>query len=379
MEFRALGPIEVFADDGQLVSVTKPRHRATLCVLLLNSGTLLPRSYLTEALWGADLPGDPDGALRSYVYNLRKYTGIGLRLRTHASCYKIELRDSDTLDSRVFLALIKRASEASHRADHAAGASLLGQAMAIWRNPPLADLPETPNMRPIFTEFTEWKNKAQDALIDARMILGEHQDLIPRLTALATEEPLREYRWQQLMLALYRSNRQVEALDVYTRARAVLKDEFGLEPSRDLQVLQDKILAHDPALQIRPRGTARLLPQEKGPRGPEDVGRAGEKARSRIGLEARAAAIAAQISAELARVPFVLPGIIPERVFRQRAGEENGEHGAGRLADDRPGGYRPWPDTSRRLRELLAALESLAQEAAEADLGPEGISEAPGN
>lgn len=149
MEFRILGPAEVYGDNGQLLGLVKPRHLATLCVLLLNRGSLLTRSHLIEAIWGPDSPGDPGGALRSYIYNLRKIDGIGDRLRTHPSGYTIQLLDSDVYDVSLFLSLTQEGLEASRNADHATAAERLERAIGIWRTPALADLPATPTMHPL--------------------------------------------------------------------------------------------------------------------------------------------------------------------------------------------------------------------------------------
>jgi DNA-binding SARP family transcriptional activator len=247
--------MEVYSDDGQMLALAKPRQCATLCVLLLSRGSLLTRKYLIEALWGSDPPGDPGGALRSYIYNLRKIGGIGDRLRTHASGYTMCLRENDVLDVSLFLSLTREALQAGRNGDHLTAVERLERAMAIWRTPPLADLPATPVMYPLAEELLETRCVSEEALVDARMGIGDHRNLLPMLKAFTAAKPLRERRWEQLMLALYRSGRQAEALDAYRRARAVLSKEFGLEPGTGLKRLQERVLANDPSLDLRSGAT----------------------------------------------------------------------------------------------------------------------------
>jgi DNA-binding SARP family transcriptional activator len=247
-----------------VLTPTKPRQCAILCILLLHSGAQLSRAHLIEALWGSDLPGDPRGALRSYIYGLRKVPGIGDRLQTHTSGYAIQLHERDILDAQVFHDLTQKAAEASRKSDHAAAAQLLDHALAMWRTPSLADLPSTPAMQPLAAELLERRNVAQEALVDARLAAGHHRDLLPALGALAAAEPLRERRWEQLMLALYRAGRQAEALDAYAQARNILTERCGLDPGPDLKLLQKRVLSNDPTLRLRPAPIAAAGPGEQG-------------------------------------------------------------------------------------------------------------------
>jgi DNA-binding SARP family transcriptional activator len=201
--------------------------------------------------------------LRASIYNLRKISGISERLHTHPSGYVIQLRESDVLDLSVFLDLEQEALEASRRADYTVVVRLLERALAFWRTPPLADLPATAAMQALAAELLERRLAAEDTLVDARMALGDHNQLLPTLKALTAADPLRERRWEQLMLALYRSGRQVEALDAYTRARGVLSSEFGLEPGEGLRRLQERVLASDPVLGLRPGYITVTAPHQK--------------------------------------------------------------------------------------------------------------------
>jgi DNA-binding SARP family transcriptional activator len=255
LEFRVLGPTEIYANNGQLLTLTKPRQCSMLCILLLNCEARLTRNHLIEALWGSDPPGDPGGALRSYIYNLRKVSGIGDRLRTHPSGYGIQLLEHDVLDVNLFYDFTRKAAESSRNYDHVRTARLLERAIAVWRTPPLADLPATPAMQPLVARLLERRHVAEEELVDAWMAAGGHHELLPALKAFTAAEPLRERRWQQLMMALYRSDRQAEALDAYARARAALK-ECGLDPGPSLRQLQKRVLCNDPTLGLRTASVA---------------------------------------------------------------------------------------------------------------------------
>ena len=223
-----------------------------LAILLVHSGRPVTRAHLAEALWDEDPLRDPHGALRSYVYSLRKRLDFDHRLRTEADGYSLLLRDGDELDLQRFHGLVQRAREVQGTGDVATAADLLEQALAVWRDPALADLPSTPAMQPAVVELLEHRRAAEDLLIDAQLALGRHRDLLPSLIARTTAEPLRERRWEQLMLGLYRSGRQAEALDAYARARTVLAEECGIEPGFGLRQLQERMLNGDPSFYLGP-------------------------------------------------------------------------------------------------------------------------------
>jgi tetratricopeptide (TPR) repeat protein len=172
------------------------------------------------------------------------------------------LREHDILDVTCFRKLTKGAHQASLDANYPAAAELLERAIAIWRTPPLADLPATAVIQPFAVELLETRYVAEESLVDARIKSGEHREVLPMLKALTAAKPSRERRWEQLMLALYRSGRQAEALDAYARARSSLREEFGIEPGSGLKRLQEQVLANDPALDI---GADIVTPRPAGP------------------------------------------------------------------------------------------------------------------
>ncbi len=268
MEFRILGPLDVRADNSEQVAVSRPRQRAALCVLLLWANHPLTAETLSNALWGDDPPGDPRGALKSCAYSLRKVLGPDNRLRTHSVGYVFQLRRDDLLDLRLFRDLTLRGRRALSLNDHAAAAHLLRQALDQWSEPYLVDFPTTVAVNAEAAALLEQRNIAQEALVEARLALGQHDDLIPELRALAAADPMRERRWAQLMTGLYRSGRQAEALHAYRQARTVLIEECGIDPGPALQQLQQQILARDPALNLpairaagpRARGHLNVVP-----------------------------------------------------------------------------------------------------------------------
>jgi DNA-binding SARP family transcriptional activator len=228
-----------------------------LCILLFNSKRRVSKEYLIDALWGVDLPSDPAGALRSNLYCLRKAPGIKGRLQTGRNGYGLTLREGDVLDLHHFQGLAQQARAARLSGDVDAAARLFQRALDTWGDPPLADVPATPIMQPVISELLEHRHAVQESLVDARLALGQHHELLPFLMSLTTAQPLRERRWEQLMIALYRCGRRAEALDTFTRARGLLAEEYGIDPGGPLQRIQQLILAGDPmqslALSVPPQ------------------------------------------------------------------------------------------------------------------------------
>lgn len=251
----------------------RPRQRSTLCILLLNSERRVSKEYLADALWGADLPSDPGGALRSNAYSLRKATPIKGRLQTGRDGYGLALHEGDVLDLHRFRGLAQQARTAELLGDVDAAARLFQRALDTWGDPPLADIPATPIMQPVISELLEHRHTVQESLVDARLALGQHHELLPFLMSLTTAQPLRERRWEQLILALYRCGRRAEALDTFTRARRLLVEDYGIDPGGPLRHLQQLILADDPlqalTLPVPPQRVHADTAREPRPQRPE--------------------------------------------------------------------------------------------------------------
>ena len=249
MRFHVLGPLAA-TRDGRPVSLGGAKQRATLGLLLLRANRVVPTSELLTALWAGDGGAPPTARkiLQNAVRGLRVVFSDGApELLTQLPGYLLRV-DPAQVDLFEFY---RRAEQG--RAELAAGSSevaavTLRGALALWRGPVLADLVEGGVAWP---ELTAVRNARLDVLedyVDAELANGRHQAALGELESMVEAEPFRERLCQQLMLALYRSGRQADALNVYARVRSELVERLGLEPGRSLQLLQQAILAHDPAL-----------------------------------------------------------------------------------------------------------------------------------
>jgi DNA-binding SARP family transcriptional activator/DNA-binding beta-propeller fold protein YncE len=227
-------------------------------LLLLHGNRVVSRDRLIDELWDGSPPETASTALQVYVSGLRKALGHEA-IVTRPPGYMISVAPG-ALDLERFELLVKEA----HGQGAEAVAEKLREALALWRGPPLADLDDS-FVRPERAELEERRVSALEQRIDAELELGLHADLVPELEALLREDPFRERRRAQLMLALYRSGRQADALDVYRRGRKLLADELGLEPGGELRQLEKAILEHDPAL-APPEGPKRREPTPEEPR-----------------------------------------------------------------------------------------------------------------
>jgi YVTN family beta-propeller protein len=241
IEFRLLGPLEVAA-DGRLLPIGSGRPRALLAALLLDANRVVPRPRLIDALWGDHPPERAANALQVYVSQLRKVIGRD-RIETRPSGYLIHV-DEGELDLGRFLRLVEDARESSS-ADSARG---LREALQLWRGPPFADLGDLPFVEAERRRLDELRLSALERRVEADIELGLHADVVAELESLVHEHPLRERVRGQLMLALYRSGRQAEALEVYRSGRRIMIEELGLEPGETLRRLERAILAQDESL-----------------------------------------------------------------------------------------------------------------------------------
>lgn len=239
--------------DGQAVALGGRKRRSLLAVLLLERNRVVSADRLIDALWGDDPPETARNTLQVYASQLRKLLPDGA-LETAAPGYRIVI-DAESVDLFQFERLSQdgRTALASGNAAEAAGA--LRAALALWRGPPLADLAWEPFAQSEVLRLEELRLAALEDRIEADLRIGRHGQLVAELERLVAEHPLRERLRGQLMLALYRSGRQADALAVYQRMRRTLVDGLGLEPSESLRNLERAILAHDPTLaapQARP-------------------------------------------------------------------------------------------------------------------------------
>jgi DNA-binding SARP family transcriptional activator len=243
MEFRLLGPLEVLEHDRSL-ALGGGRQRALFAVLLLHANQVVSTDRLGDALWGQTPPLRAAKSIQVYVSRLRKDLGED-RLVTRAPGYVLVL-DRSELDLGRFEQLVAEAG----RADPKSAARKLRQALGLWRGPALSDLAYEPFVQSEISRLEELRWAALEKRIDAELATGRHAELVGELEALVAEHPLRERLRCQLMLALYRSARQAEALEVYRAARRELSEEFGLEPTAELKRLEQSILRQDPVLDL---------------------------------------------------------------------------------------------------------------------------------
>jgi DNA-binding SARP family transcriptional activator len=254
VEFLILGPLEVVGDAGP-IRLGGPKQRATLAILLLHANSIVSVDRLADDLYAGAAPVTAVTQVQRQISELRKALapphGAGSPVETRTPGYVIRLA-SEQLDLDRFERRTEEATRAQARGDAELAADLLRDALRLWRGAPLADLAYEPFAQVAIERLEEMRLSAIELRIRADLALGSHAALVGELQALVDEYPLREQLRAQLMLALYRSGRQAEALDVYRRTREMLVERFGIEPSRALHELERAILTQDPSLDREP-------------------------------------------------------------------------------------------------------------------------------
>jgi len=252
-DFRILGALEVVS-HRQVLALEGPKQRALLGCLLVQANELMSSSQLVDALWGTAPPGSARGTLQSHVMRLRRALsrvgpdgGLGERLQTRPSGYSMVVHSGE-LDLHRFELLVEEARGALAAGSAEGAASKFRAALALWRGPVLEGVPSDLLRSTVVPQLEERRLAVVEERMDAELRLGWHAELVAELEGLVQLYPSRERLQGQLMLALYRAGRQVDALEVYRRARRWLVDELGLEPSAPLMRLEQAILARDPAL-----------------------------------------------------------------------------------------------------------------------------------
>ena len=243
MEFRILGPVEVAGASGRPVSVPRGRPLALLALLLLHHGAVVPVDRIVDELWPGEAPAHPQNAVQVVASRLRKALGDDV-LVSQAGGYALRLEDG-ALDADRFEELLRRGQSELAGDDSTAAVETLRRALAIWRGPALADVRGELFAQPEIARLEDMRLACISDRIDADVALGRAEEVVGELEALVAEHPLRERLRGQLMLALYRSGRQAEALAAYRDARSVLVDELGIEPSPELRELEQAILRQE--------------------------------------------------------------------------------------------------------------------------------------
>ena len=264
IEFRILGPFEVVEADRP-VAIGGPKQRALLAVLVLHRGEVVSSDRLIDELWGERPPATAAKTVQVFVSELRKALGDG-SLVTRGHGYTLDI-DPGQVDLDRFERLAAEGRSALESGDPQRAATRLREGLALWRGPPLGDLAYESFAQAAIGRLEEERLGALEDRIDADLALGRHAAMVGELEALVAEHPRHERVQAQLMLALYRSGRQADALECYQRARRGLIDELGIEPGPALKELEGAILAHDPELEApgRPSGRPTTRARRGGP------------------------------------------------------------------------------------------------------------------
>jgi len=251
MQFRLLGLLDV-SDDGHPVPIGPGKESALLAILLLHANEPVSTDRLADGLWTDRHPANATKTIQIYISRLRKHLGADTLLTT-AGGYLVAI-ESGELDIERFERLVLDGRQALEKGLPEQARRLLADALGLWRGPPLADFRFDSFAQAAIRRLEEMREAAAADLVDARLALGEAEQLLPTVEALVRENPLRERLRAQLMLGLYRCGRQAEALDVYQATREALVAELGVEPGHDLRELHLAILRQDPALDAQAPG-----------------------------------------------------------------------------------------------------------------------------
>ena len=247
MDFRVLGPLEVRVDEG-VVPLRAGLPRKLLVALVLRLGERVSIDALADILWSDDPPDDPVNALQILVSHLRKSfsaSGEAVALERVGKGYRL-VAPRDSVDVYRVEAVAIRARQVG---DAATRLAELEAALAEWRGPPIPEVASEEFAQADLQRLLELRLALMEQRVDTLLDLGRHADAVLDLQGLIVDHPLRERFYVQLMTALYRSGRQAEALQVYGDARSTLVEELGLDPSPELQAMEQAVLTHSPALQ----------------------------------------------------------------------------------------------------------------------------------
>jgi DNA-binding SARP family transcriptional activator/tetratricopeptide (TPR) repeat protein len=254
MDFRILGPLEVL-EEGRAITLRGSRLRTLLALLLLHANETLSTERLIDELWGERPPATATKSLQVHISRLRKTlageggNGPAGVVLTRERGYELRL-DPDRLDSCRFERLVVEGRSELAGGHPRRAVSALDEALSLWRGTPLAELAYEPFAQREIARLEDLRVAAHEQLIEAKLALGAHAEVVGQLEILIGEHPYRERLRAQLMLALYRSERQADALQAYQDARRTLVDELGIEPGERLRELERAILEQDPGLHL---------------------------------------------------------------------------------------------------------------------------------
>ena len=250
LEFRILGPLEVVEGD-RILPLGGEKQRAALAMLLLHRNVVVSRDRLIEGIWGDAPPVSAGPTLDTLLSRLRKVLpteGSGSRLVTRPPGYLLRVEDGE-LDLQRFEVLLDRARSALASEDRWTSGEHLREALSLFRGTSLEDLAHAPFAQAEVGRLEEMRLGALELRLDVDLESGRYPEVVGELESLVARYPFRERFWAQLMLALYRSGRQGDALMAFDRARRTLSEELGVDPGQPLQQLQRRILQQDPSLE----------------------------------------------------------------------------------------------------------------------------------
>lgn len=289
--FRILGPLEVL-DADRAVALGGGRQRALLAILLLRANQVVSTDQLIEGLWGESPPPTARQTVQVYVSQLRRVLPVdgldGRTIETRAPGYLLHVGPGE-LDLDRFEALFAEGRTALAGGDAEHASEILREALGLWRGAPLADFTFEDFAQREIGRLDERRMACVEERIEADLAMGRHADLVAELEALVAEHPVRERLRGQLMVALYGSGRQAEALEVYAAGRRALADELGIEPGGALRELERRILNQDPSLAPAARPSPPAAPKTASP----SRGWRGERALIAVGAAVVAIAVVA--------------------------------------------------------------------------------------
>jgi DNA-binding SARP family transcriptional activator len=256
IQFQILGPLRVTDGDEREIALGGAKPAAVLAMLVLRAGEVVSPDRLIDDLWDGQPPPTAAKTLQVHISRLRRAFGAAGPIATARGGYVLDV-EPEQIDARRFEALVADGTAALAEGAHARASARLRAALALWRGDALADFAYASFAQDDIARFDGLRTVALESACEAELALGRHTELIPELKGLVKNHPLSEHLQAQLMLALYRSGRQAEALGVYRAARRVLVDQLGLEPSEELRELERAILAQDrelaaPSPRLRP-------------------------------------------------------------------------------------------------------------------------------
>ncbi|MEU6283482.1 BTAD domain-containing putative transcriptional regulator [Streptomyces sp. NPDC047028] len=251
LRFSVLGALQIRTASGP-AEISGDLQRTLVQTLLVSEGQPVSGEALVEEMWGESGPGHQANALQAHVSRLRRRLRElepdrpASRVTIHPSGYRLGVGEGE-LDAAEFIRAVRQA-ESSGPHDAADTARLLGGALALWRGPVFGGFPGGTLCQLAGARYEEYRMRAMELRFDAELRLGHHSSVLAELSDAHTSHPLRERFCEQLMIALYGSGRQADALDVFRRMRRHLDDELGIQPSPALRKVESAILSHDPAL-----------------------------------------------------------------------------------------------------------------------------------